>query len=202
MKKLVLALLLLVAAGCGSIEVNVAASFDHEKVETIAVLPFRFSPAADRGWNYLVAGHDVYEDGGRLTSDKFAAALLSLENYTLVERTDIEKVLDEKDFVESDFVGTDAARKLGRVMGVDAIVLGSVDDYSINWVGIFIFSKAAINVKCIHVESGTVLWAASCMTWKSYGLPESRMAVTCRWTVDEIAVKLGAALQKKDPKQE
>ena len=50
-----------------------------------------------------------------------------------------------------------SARELGKILGVDAIIFGSVDDYSLSWIGLLLFSKASINVKCVHVESGTVL---------------------------------------------
>ncbi len=184
-------------AGCGSLSVNVDVNFDHSTVKKVAVLPFRFAPGENRSWNYLAAAHLVYTDAGKLTSEIFTTSLLGMDRYTLIERSNLDALLREKDLGDTDLLDVGAARELGKVLGVDAIVMGSVNDASMNWVLLAIFARSSLNIKCVHVETGTVLWSASGLNWLLFGTPEGRASALSAEITDRLKTKLAACESKK-----
>ena len=197
MKRCIILPIILVLAGCGSLNVTVDVNFDHKIVKKVAVLPFRFAPDANRSWNYLVAAHLVYTDAGKLSSEIFTTSLLGMGRYRLIERSNLDALLREKDLGDADLLDVGAAREIGKVLGVDAIVMGSVNDASMNWVAFAVFARSSLNIKCVHVETGTVLWSASGLNWLFFGTPEGRASALSAEITCKLKTKLDACESKK-----
>lgn len=81
-------------------------------------------------------------------SELIETRLQSTGKFKLVERKQLQKVLNEQDFGMSDLVDEKTASVLGRLIGADIIVIGSVSE-----LGDFF----NLNVKLIEVETGTIL---------------------------------------------
>lgn len=62
---------------------------------------------------------------GAIASQAFEPYLINA-GYGLVERTQVEKVLQEKSFANTSVVGAQSAGAIGKLLGVDALILGSV----------------------------------------------------------------------------
>jgi curli biogenesis system outer membrane secretion channel CsgG len=58
--------------------------------------------------------------------EMFCTGFVQSKKFWVVEREQIEKVLKEKQFVQMDDVDADKARRLGKVLGVDYLLIGSV----------------------------------------------------------------------------
>lgn len=58
----------------------------------------------------------------------FAKSLIKY-GYTVVERAQIEQVLAEHNLTTSSYLSPDVTRKIGKILGVDALLLGEVTSY-------------------------------------------------------------------------
>lgn len=96
-----------------------------EKLPKIAVLPFDDGSIKDRWW-----GHHF--DLGQGVGDELVTALLNLtpKAFRVIEREQVEKVIQEQDFGASGRVDTRSAAKIGKILGVQYLVMGRVTEFS------------------------------------------------------------------------
>ena len=98
-------------------------TFAAEQLYKIAVLPFDDGSIKDRWWgNNWQVGSGV--------SDELVTALLDTNRFRLIEREKINKVLHEQDFGNSGRVDPSSAAKIGKVLGVQFLVMGKVTEFS------------------------------------------------------------------------
>jgi curli biogenesis system outer membrane secretion channel CsgG len=69
------------------------------------------------------------QDIGKGISDMLVDKLLKDGKYRLVERTALDKILAEQNFSNSDRADSTTAAKIGKVLGVDAIIIGSITQF-------------------------------------------------------------------------
>lgn len=69
------------------------------------------------------------QDVGKGIADLLVDRLVTDGQYSLIERKAIDKIMAEQNFSNSDRVDPNSAAKLGRVLGVDAIVIGSITQF-------------------------------------------------------------------------
>jgi curli biogenesis system outer membrane secretion channel CsgG len=90
-----------------------------EKVR-VAVLDFDFSAVSDP--IYL----SYFNGGARGVSDILVNQLVKSGNYTVVERSKLDAILEEQNLGDSGRVDASTAAEIGRLLGVEAVVIGSV----------------------------------------------------------------------------
>lgn len=91
----------------------------------VAVLDFDY--ATVRSSVAAIWGTD--RDVGKGIADLLVEKLVQGGVYTVVERKAIERVLAEQNFSNSDRVDPLTAAKIGRILGVDAIIIGSITQF-------------------------------------------------------------------------
>ncbi len=101
-----------------------------EKLYKIAVLPFDDGSIQDRWWD------EGNWDVGKGISDEFVTEFLKTKKFRLIEREQIDKVLEEQDFGESGRVDTRSAAKIGKILGVQYLVMGRVTEFSLKSSGV------------------------------------------------------------------
>jgi curli biogenesis system outer membrane secretion channel CsgG len=89
----------------------------------IAVLPFDDGSIKERWWG---GSWDV----GAGVSDELVTALLATGKFRLIEREQIERVLKEQDFGASGRVDTSSAARIGKILGVQYLVMGRVTEFN------------------------------------------------------------------------
>ena len=123
----------------------VRASQRHNK-KRVAVLPFRG-----------VGGGD--STSGQVVSEKLIGPIAN-GDIEVVERTLLESVMKEQELGVFGVADSRSVRELGQVLGVDAIVTGTVitlkDD------------RVQVNARLIDASSAKVLWAASAKVDKDW----------------------------------
>ena len=72
-------------------------------------------------------GSDV--DVGKGISDLLVKHLVRDGTYSVIERSALDKVLAEQNFSTSDRANPSSAAKLGKILGVDAIIVGSITQF-------------------------------------------------------------------------
>ncbi|MEQ1949331.1 MAG: CsgG/HfaB family protein [Bryobacteraceae bacterium] len=161
MKKLILVSALLASALYGQDKKRVAVmNFDYGTVSTSVV---------------QIWGSN--QDIGKGISDMIVDRLVNGGKYSVIERKALDKLMAEQNFSNSDRADPSSAAKLGKLLGVDAIIIGSItqfgrDDKSTNIGGLGAAagrfgiggigkkeSKAIVQVtaRLVNVETGEIL---------------------------------------------
>jgi curli biogenesis system outer membrane secretion channel CsgG len=113
MNKLLLPILVLAALAQGQTK------------KRVAVLDFDY--ATVRSTSAAIFGTD--RDIGRGIADMMIEKFVNGGVYSVIERSAINKVLAEQNFSNSDRADPSSAARIGRVLGVDAIIMGSITQF-------------------------------------------------------------------------
>lgn len=166
------ALLLLIAVGA----ISASAQGAPPRRPRIAVLDFDYGTVQTA--SAAVFGTNV--DVGKGIVDLLVTGLVKDGTYSVIERKALDKILAEQNFSNSDRADPTSAAKIGKLLGVDAIVEGSITEFGNetkktnlgggggNWHGYGIGgfghsnSKAnvAITARVINIDTGEILAAA------------------------------------------
>jgi len=92
-----------------------------QQKKRVAVINFDY--ATVRSSVAAIWGTD--QDIGKGIADLIVEKLVASGKYSVIERKALDKILSEQNFSNSDRADSNAAAKIGRVLGVDAIVMGS-----------------------------------------------------------------------------
>ncbi len=97
-----------------------------EKLPKVAVLPFDDGSINDHWWG------DNF-DVGKGVGDELVTALLNQtpKVFRLIEREQVDNVIQEQDFGASGRVDTRSAAKIGKILGVQYLIMGRVTEFSI-----------------------------------------------------------------------
>jgi curli biogenesis system outer membrane secretion channel CsgG len=88
---------------------------------------FDFDFATVQSGTAALFGQNI--DVGKGISDLLVKYLVQDGTYSIIERKALDKVLAEQNFSNSDRANPTSAAKLGKLLGVDAIVVGSVTQF-------------------------------------------------------------------------
>src|SRR5262245_19161832 len=99
-----------------------------QRKKQIAVLDFDFA-TVDIGLAHRAYGGQ--ENLARRVSEKLMNSLVALGTCQVVERSRLEKVLNEQNLGIDGRIDPSTAAKVGRVLGVDALVIGSVSAFDL-----------------------------------------------------------------------
>lgn len=91
----------------------------------VAVLDFDY--ATVRSQSDAIFGTN--EDIGKGISDLIVEKLVQSGKYSVIERKAIDKIMAEQNFSNSDRADSTSAAKIGRILGVDAIIMGSITQF-------------------------------------------------------------------------
>jgi TolB-like protein len=89
---------------------------------------------------------------GRFLSEELITRLYQTKKFKVIERQQLNKIIAEQKLSLTGVVDTASAQKLGRVLGVDSIVSGSISD---------LVRTLKINARLISTETGEVFAAAA-----------------------------------------
>lgn len=127
------------AAGLDALASKISASVPGQGKRKIAVLPFQ--DATRRASAF-----------GTYISEELVTRLVNSGNVDVVERGLLDRVLGELKLGQSGAIDPGTAQKVGKIAGVDAVVLGTITDLD---------TTVAINCRLIAVETGLSLAAAN-----------------------------------------
>jgi curli biogenesis system outer membrane secretion channel CsgG len=117
-KILSLALVAVLALAAGSGEAQ-------QRRKRVAV--FDFDYATVHGGVAAIFGQDI--DVGKGVSDLLIANLVKDGTYSVIERGALDKILREQNFSNSERANPASAARIGKLLGVDAIVVGSITQF-------------------------------------------------------------------------
>jgi curli biogenesis system outer membrane secretion channel CsgG len=115
---------ILASMALGAALVSAAAAQTAQK-KRVAVLDFEYGTV--QSGLAAIFGQNV--DVGKGIADLMVEQLVKGGVYSVIERKAIDKILAEQNFSNSDRVDSTSAAKIGRLLGVDAILMGSVTQF-------------------------------------------------------------------------
>jgi curli biogenesis system outer membrane secretion channel CsgG len=92
----------------------------------ITVMDFEFG-AVQASANQIFGGNA--QDVGKGIADMLVTKLVKDGTYSVIERQALAKIIGEQNFSNSDRANPDTAAKIGRILGVDAMVIGSITQF-------------------------------------------------------------------------
>ena len=102
-----------------------SAQAGHGRRKRVAV--FDFDYATVRTNTSALFGTDI--DVGKGIADFLVKNLVTDGTYSVIERKALDKILAEQNFSNSDRANPASAAKLGKLLGVDAIIVGSITQF-------------------------------------------------------------------------
>ena len=102
-----------------------AVSLAAQPKKRIAVMNFEYGTVQGN----VAAIFGTNQDIGKGITDLMVNTLVSDGVYSVIERQALDKVLAEQNFSNSDRADPNSAAKLARILGVDAIVIGSITQF-------------------------------------------------------------------------
>jgi len=118
----ILAILLAIAAGTVSNPANAQAS---KRRPRIAVLDFDYATVQSSTTGMFGSNVDV----GKGITDLLVTGLVKDGTFSIIERKALDKIMTEQNFSNSQRADPTSAAKLGKLLGVDAIIVGSITQF-------------------------------------------------------------------------
>ncbi|MBI4656527.1 MAG: hypothetical protein HY746_07265 [Elusimicrobia bacterium] len=106
---------------------------------------------------------------GSSASDVLITELVKSEKFIVVERDKLNKIMEEQKFQGQGIVDAETAVKVGKVLGLEAIVVGAVSQFGVKTEGHDYLLKqgkqqvaeVAVDIRLVDVETGQILLADS-----------------------------------------
>jgi curli biogenesis system outer membrane secretion channel CsgG len=151
--------------------------YAEDRKRRVAVMNFDYSTVS----SYVFSLFNSNVDVGKGVADILVDKLVASGQYQVYERKALEKILQEQNFSNSDRANPSTAARIGQLIGVDAIIVGSItqfgrDDkttevgavgrvtgrYGITGVGKK-ESKAVVNVssRIVNIDTGEIVVTAN-----------------------------------------
>ncbi|HEY1801452.1 MAG TPA: CsgG/HfaB family protein [Terriglobales bacterium] len=96
-----------------------------QRKKRVAIMDFDY--ATVHSSSSAIFGQDV--DIGKGISDLLVNDLVKDGTYSVIERKAIDKIMAEQNFSNSDRANPTSAAKIGKLLGVDAIIVGSITQF-------------------------------------------------------------------------
>ena len=102
-----------------------AVSAQAQQKKRVAVMNFDYATVQ----SYVSSIFGSNQDVGKGIADLLVDKLVSDGTYSVIERNALDKILAEQNFSNSDRADASTAAKIGKVLGVDAIIIGSITQF-------------------------------------------------------------------------
>ena len=133
------------------------AFFKKDKPMRIAVLTFEASTGNNT--NQALWSERSIDKSGELLADQFTTELVSMDGMIVVERSRLKVLLAEHQMSESEIVSKGQYAVAGRLLGVDAFILGSVHELVHLQIVLTPIIKVSFSARCVDVAGGEILWS-------------------------------------------
>lgn len=174
--------------------INVALTKNKQAVlgaRKMAVMPFEVkSPAGNQGQYF---------------SNIFAMSIVKLTSIDVIERVEMEKLLKEQKLARTGLIDESTAAEMGKILGVDAIVIGSGEqlqieiekpgaekDTVVKETKLIENGLSKFFIKIVNVQNGIVLFTASKdpgIEWTPYITAKYVLGLGLIWSKNDMMVE-------------
>ena len=167
----------MIVLGCARSKEFIKPDIDFTKYKRIAVFPLSDYPGKP--------------GSGIQVTDMVAVRLLN-SNFDVLDRTETASVLEEQQLGLSGLVDEETAPTVGRILGVQALLTGSITEYKTLSIRNVNLSTAKLTLKLVDCETGQIVWAVSARGEQVGGDTE---AMAAEKAIDDIVQKLAKHMQ-------
>ncbi len=140
------------------------------------VAVFTFQDKTDHSWHWWNG-----RSPGEGMADMLTTALVKSGKYVVIERQEINKVLEEQKMGQAGLVTPESAAKIGKLLGVELAVMGAVTEFGyskegtgsrIKGIGIGVKKQkatVAVDVRFVNTTTGEIIAAENVRKEKSKG---------------------------------
>ncbi len=147
-------------------KVDVNNNFPHDEIQKIAVIMFETS--VDEKKDSMLSAKTLMDaNAGAILASMTARELAKWGKYIVVNRKAVEEELKLKKLKKEDLLHSQSYLNLGKQLGVDAIVAGSIERFGVSYramsSGMFIspiMTKVSFTVRCVDVTTNETIWTA------------------------------------------
>ncbi len=162
------AILFLLLSSCASVKttskIDINKDFPHDEIQKIAVIMFETS--VDKKKGSMLSSKTVMDaNAGAILSSMTARELTKWGKYIVVNRKAVEEELKLKKLKNEDLLHKHNYLNLGKHLGIDAIVVGSIERFGISYrsmsSGLFmspIMTIVSFTVRCVDVTTNETIW--------------------------------------------
>ena len=125
MKKSAAILAVLAAIALGALTPSAGAQAAAKRRPRLAILDFDY--ATVQTWSQSLFGTNV--DIGKGITQMLVTDLVKDGTYSIIERAAMDKIMTEQNFSNSNRADPTSAAKIGKLLGVDAIIVGSITQF-------------------------------------------------------------------------
>ncbi len=91
-------------------------------------------------------------DEGRLLAERMISNIVTEGSISVIERNSIDRILEEQKLQASGVIDSSTAKEIGMVLGVDAILMGTV---------VVLENKSEVQVRLVKVQTGLIVYAVT-----------------------------------------
>lgn len=117
------------------------------KTMRVAILPFKPNP--------------LYPVSGELAYEAFSASILEVKGYTAVDRGAVDQIVKEQKLTQSGVFDQEKAIEIGKLLGAEGIILGTVTEYTPRKFLMFPPAKVSLAARLVNTQTGEVEWTAT-----------------------------------------
>ena len=127
-------------------------------INRVSVLDFSDAPGAEAA------------NSGQVVAGSIVSELMKISDITVLERKKLATVLKEQALSMTGLIDDSTAVKIGKMLGVNGIVFGSVSQYGTSSIPIFLglftyyqdVYNVAANLRIVNVETGEIVLSGEC----------------------------------------
>jgi hypothetical protein len=165
------AVLFLLFSGCATIgtvsEVNLNEDFPHHEIQKIAVLILETSwqDQNKEKANFGLSNTIASPNAGAILADIIAKELAKWGRYVVLDRRALEEELKLINLNEENILHSEDYLSLGKSLGVDAVVIGKVEEFGISYrsipprFAISLTTRVSLLARCIDVTTNKAIWS-------------------------------------------
>jgi len=98
---------------------------------------------------------------GASIADMVATEILRTYKYELIERSQMEQILQEQSLGVKGVTQNAIAMQIGQILGVQGVIVGTVAEYGMRAVASRELPAVGINIRMIDSETGSIIWTVS-----------------------------------------
>ncbi len=111
----------------------------------VAVLPFK----------------SQVEIAGASVADMVTTEILKTYKYELIERGQIEQILQEQSLSLQGVTENTIAMQVGKILDVQGVIVGTVPEFDVRSVNGYDVPAVGINIRMIDTQTGSIIWTVS-----------------------------------------
>jgi hypothetical protein len=155
-------LLLPVIGGCRSVSLHVSDGIEPRPKWTVAVFPFDDRDAEHAAEDHLLFGSTGAQGSGVVVGRALAAALQCADGFDPVSDRATHDLMRRRGLAPPDLAALEdgAACEIGRALGADMLVRGSVRIYRTGWFLFLPRARVSLEIHALDPKVDQILWTA------------------------------------------